>query len=83
MYVAVPSDSIRNLTVTSPIESDAKLIVSWIPPNEPNGVVISYELDILASTLHHSTYNISGDIVQEDKICTNITDNLGLCMTSC
>ena len=62
--------------VTSPIESDTTLIVSWIPPNEPNGVIISYELDILASSLYHSVYNVSIDI-QEDRISTNITDNLG------
>ena len=76
MYI-VPSDSIRDLTVTSPIESDTTLIVSWIPPDTPNGIIISYELDISTSTLHHSVYNISENI-QEDKISTGITDNLGL-----
>ena len=78
----VPSDSIRNLTVTSPIESDTTLIVFWTPPNGPNGVIISYELDISASSLYHSVYNVSIDI-QEDRISTNITDNLGLYMTLC
>ena len=75
VYV-VPSDSIRNLTVTSPIESNTTLIVSWIPPNEPNGVIISYELDISTSTLYHSVYNVSIDI-QEDRVSTNTTDHLG------
>ena len=81
MYI-VPSDSVRNLTVKSPIESDTTLTVSWTPPNEPNGVIISYELDISTSTLYHSVYNISNNI-QEDRISTNIADNLGLYMTSC
>ena len=83
LCIIVPSDSIRDLTITSPIESNITLIVSWIPPNEPNGVIISYELDISTSTLHHSVYNVSVNI-QEDRITTNITDyNLGLYMTFC